>query len=73
MFYADGTYTYQGTTGIFKFYDKNGDGVITNPDGSEKHVSTDSEGNRWGYDSAGNAFYTDVNDNKWTVDKYGVQ
>ena len=71
MFYADGSYTYTGASGVVKFYDAKGVGVVENPDETSEYIYTDSKGNTWGYDSTGNAFYKDGNGDKWSVDADG--
>jgi hypothetical protein len=56
-FFTDGSYTYSGVNGTSRAFDKNGNGVIQNADGRTSNVDTDEEGNTWGYDADGNAFY----------------
>jgi hypothetical protein len=71
LFYSNGDYSYSGVSGVYKFYDSMGNGVVQNPDESEEKINTDDEGNTYGHDSNGNAFYTDVYGNKWSVDADG--
>ena len=74
LFYNNGDYNYYGADGSTKFYDSHGNGFIIDATGEyTQYVQTDDEGNVWGHDTTGNAYFSDIFDNKWTEDAEGNQ